>query len=112
MDADSTRRFTDVVLDRTIFPYASINSTLSDRDLRFLVIDVCIHMPPKVVSDGFFGTGSQHLSPMVTSLPLLELQIVIIFAITQCLHLLLKRLGAPYFVSQVLVINHSQFISN
>jgi hypothetical protein len=104
INATSVKHFTDLILERTIFNSSSINATLSDKDLRFLVVDVCVDLPPKVVSDGIWANHDQGVKPMKSTLPLLELQILTIFAITQCFHLVLKRIGVPYFVSQIMVI--------
>ncbi|CAJ2634315.1 unnamed protein product [Trifolium pratense] len=105
IDAKSVKHFTDLILDRTIFNYTSIDTTLSDKDLRSLAINVCVDLPPKVVSDGIWADHDQGVEPMKSTLPLLELQILTIFAITQCFHLVLKRLGVPYFVSQIMISN-------
>ncbi|KAL5101558.1 hypothetical protein RYX36_005885 [Vicia faba] len=102
MDAKSAKYMTEMILDNTIFPFVSINTTFSDKDLKFLVLDVCIDMPPRVVSDGIWANRDYGVKPMKTTLPLLELQILTIFAITQSFHLVLKRLGVPYFVSQIM----------
>jgi hypothetical protein len=110
IDAESVKYFTDLILDRTIFNSSSINTTLSDKDLRFLVVNVCADLPPKVVSDGIWANHDQGVKPMKSTLPLLELQILTIFAITQCFHLVLKRLGVPYFVSQIMVIIINSYI--
>lgn len=105
MNATTATEFTNMILDRTIFKHAYINRTASDPDGKLVIdVNVCIDMPPKVVSDGFWANHPQAAKPMQSTLPLLELQILTIFAITQCFHLVLKRLGVPYFVSQILVI--------
>ncbi|RHN45732.1 putative cation/H+ exchanger [Medicago truncatula] len=102
MNQDKAEKFTNMILDRTIFPRSSINTTASDPEGKFLVLNVCINMPPKVTSDGNWANHDQAAMPMQSTLPLLELQILTIFAITQCFHLVLKRLGVPYFVSQIM----------
>ncbi|CAL5190424.1 unnamed protein product [Lathyrus oleraceus] len=115
IDAESVKYMTDMIFDHTIFPFISINTNSSDKDLRFLVVDVCMDMPPKIVSDGIWANRDDGVKPMKATLPLLELQILTIFAITQCFHLVLKRLGVPYFVSQImagLVLGPSFKISN
>jgi len=104
MDAKTATNFTNMILDRTIFKYAYINRTASDPGGKVLELNVCIDMPPKVVSGGLWANHRQAAKPMESNLPLLELQILTIFAITQCFHLILKRIGVPYFVSQILVI--------
>jgi len=104
MNQTSAKNFTNMILDQTIFPHSYINTTASDRDGKFLILNVCIDMPPKVGSDGIWANHLQAAKPMESTLPLLELQILTIFAITQCFHLVLKRLGVPYFVSQIMVI--------
>lgn len=112
IDAKSVKYMTDMIFDHTIFPFININTNSSDKDLRFLVVDVCMDMPPKIVSDGIWANRDHGVKPMKSTLPLLELQILTIFAITQCFHLVLKRLGVPYFVSQIMVritLNAIQF---
>lgn len=94
------------VLNRNIYDSIKINSTLTDPDHKFLAFDVCVGLPPKIGSNGLWGSqlhGSP--SPFSSTLPLFEMQILTIFIITQSFHLVLKHLGIPYFVSQIMVIH-------
>jgi hypothetical protein len=64
-------------------------------------ITECIELPPMVNSEGLwnyipFGTVS-------CTLPLLLLQMVVIFILTQASHYILKRYGVPKFTTQLLV---------
>jgi len=104
MDARTATNFTNMILNQTIFKHAYINRNASAPNGIVISINVCIDMPPKVVSDGIWANNRQAAKSMESTLPLLELQILTIFAITQCFHLILKRIGVPYFVSQILVI--------
>nr|KYP45473.1 K(+)/H(+) antiporter 13 [Cajanus cajan] len=56
-----------------------------------------------IISDGIWS-GHNHIGsiPSKSAFTMLELQIVIIFAVTQGFHFFLKRIGIPYFVSQVM----------
>lgn len=87
----------------TIFSAVMLNNTMSDPERKFAVFDVSIDMPPKIASDGLWGDQSYGALPKRSTLPLLEVQIFLIFIITQCFHTVLKRLGFPYFVSQMMV---------
>ncbi|KAK7385886.1 hypothetical protein VNO78_31827 [Psophocarpus tetragonolobus] len=92
------------ILTSTIFRTAVIDDLHSDPnpDRKYVYYNVTVDMPPKVVSDGMWGNKAYGALPSTATLPLLELQILIIFTITQCFHLILKRLGFPYFVSQMM----------
>jgi len=65
--------------------------------------------PMKIISDGIweYPNGS---SPSQSAYTMLELQMVIIFAVTQAFHFILKQLGFPYFISQVMVCPFSMLI--
>ncbi|KAK7339134.1 hypothetical protein VNO77_19780 [Canavalia gladiata] len=91
-----------VRLNRTIFASAFLNESLSDPDRKYILYDVTIDIPARVVSDGIWGNTTYGALPSKATLPILETQILTIFTITQCFHLVLKRLGFPYFVSQVM----------
>ncbi|TKY47832.1 Cation/H(+) antiporter 4 [Spatholobus suberectus] len=74
-------------------------TTLNETTSRYLV---CIDAPPHIVSDGLWGGGKNGRTPMKSFLPLFELQVLLIFAITQICRLLLKPLGLPIFISQMM----------
>ncbi|CDP17496.1 unnamed protein product [Coffea canephora] len=61
---------------------------------------VCVRDPPKVNSNGFFYHYKRS-NPFIYSLPILELQILLIFMLTHLLHYALKRLGIPKIVSEI-----------
>jgi hypothetical protein len=82
MNATTATEFTNMILDRTIFKHAYINRTASDPDGKLVIdVNVCIDMPPKVVSDGFWADHDQAAKPMQSTLPLLELQILTILSV-------------------------------
>ncbi|KAA8542522.1 hypothetical protein F0562_023674 [Nyssa sinensis] len=58
---------------------------------------VCVKFPPKIHSVGFWDKRN----PLSYSLPTLELQMVIIFALTRLFHFPLKKLGFPKLFSQI-----------
>ncbi|TKY57111.1 Cation/H(+) antiporter 4 [Spatholobus suberectus] len=91
-----------ISISRTIFAAVAFDKTRSDPDRKYLYYDISIDMPPKVVCDGIWGDTAYGALPSRATMPLLETQIITIFVITQCFHLVLKRLGFPYFVSQVM----------
>ncbi|KAK7318952.1 hypothetical protein RJT34_03661 [Clitoria ternatea] len=62
--------------------------------------NVCTWTPPIIVSDGIWGGHAR--APMKSSLPLFELQILLIFAVTQICHFFLKIFNFPPFVSQLM----------
>ncbi|XP_027368556.1 cation/H(+) antiporter 4-like [Abrus precatorius] len=97
-----TNNDTLTAIHRTIFVSAIVNETLSDPARKYVMYDVRVDMPPKIVSDGLWGNTAYAALPSRATLPLLELQIISIFTITQCFHWVLKRLGFPYFVSQIM----------
>jgi len=61
-----------------------------------------MNQPMKIISDGIW-TPENGAIPSESAFTVLELQIVTIFVVTQGFHFILKRLGIPYFVSQVMV---------
>ncbi|KAF8031098.1 hypothetical protein BT93_D0326 [Corymbia citriodora subsp. variegata] len=64
--------------------------------------DHCIVLPPKTNSQGIQVKGYQEHGVLQFAMPLLELQVVFIFAVTQAFHVVLKRVGLPPFATQVL----------
>ncbi|XP_039045081.1 cation/H(+) antiporter 4-like [Hibiscus syriacus] len=67
--------------------------------------DICLVFPPKVVSPGLpalFLGKYRHRTLLDYSAPRLQLQVVVIFVLTQIIHSLLKNLGLPLFISQIL----------
>ncbi|KAK2999997.1 hypothetical protein RJ639_024192 [Escallonia herrerae] len=71
---------------------------------------LCVRFPPKVHSTGLFGKGKSEW--FTYTVPTLEMQMLLIFSVTQILHLPLKRLGIPKLLSELLagVILGSTFL--
>jgi hypothetical protein len=79
----------------------SIGSVSYVNGSSFIIITECIELPPMINSEGLWnyipsGTVS-------CTLPLLLLQMVVIFILTQASHYILKRYGVPKFTTQLLV---------
>ncbi|KAE8722919.1 putative Cation/H+ exchanger 4 [Hibiscus syriacus] len=69
--------------------------------------EICLVFPPKVTSPGLPALllGKHGYGNLLDySAPRLQLQMIVIFVLTQILHSLLKNLGLPLFISQILVI--------
>ncbi|KAK7304881.1 hypothetical protein VNO77_42774 [Canavalia gladiata] len=85
--------------NQTIF--SSVTLVKVYEEDRFHSYNVCLYQPMKIVSEGIWTNHTYHI-PSQSAFTMLELQIITIFLITQTFHFLLKRLGVPYFVSQVM----------
>ncbi|RDY10860.1 Cation/H(+) antiporter 4, partial [Mucuna pruriens] len=85
--------------NQTIFSSATILYNIPIE--RHQIYNVCMNQPMKIISDGIWSQRSGAI-PSQSAFTMLELQIVTIFAVTQGFHFILKRLGVPYFVSQVM----------
>ncbi|GMJ12718.1 CATION/H+ EXCHANGER 8 [Hibiscus trionum] len=67
--------------------------------------EICLKFPPKIVSPGLPALlleKSRNKKLMDYSAPRLQFQMALIFVLTQTIHSLLKHLGLPMFVSQIL----------
>ncbi|CAI8618590.1 unnamed protein product [Vicia faba] len=64
--------------------------------------NVCSAAPPNIVSDGFWGGNHNGRFPLKSALTLFELQVLIIFTITQICNFFLRRLDFPEFIGQML----------
>ncbi|TYG86174.1 hypothetical protein ES288_A13G113400v1 [Gossypium darwinii] len=67
--------------------------------------EVCLTFPPKVISPGLatiLVEKDKDEKLMTYSGPRLHCQMVVIFVLTQIIHSLLKKLGLPLFISQIL----------
>jgi len=63
-------------------------TTVDEATHRYMV---CLHAtPPHIVSDGLWGSGATNRKPVKSFLPLFELQVLVIFVISQICRLLLK----------------------
>ncbi|KAL2316906.1 hypothetical protein Fmac_030782 [Flemingia macrophylla] len=86
----------------TFFSTIVLDEANSDPDGKFISYNVTIEMPAKVISDGLWRNTSNGALPFKATMPVLQLQVITIFLITQFFHTVLKRLGIPYFVSQMM----------
>ncbi|KAK7400094.1 hypothetical protein VNO78_11294 [Psophocarpus tetragonolobus] len=75
---------------------------LSIERINFFTYNVCIAAPPNIVSDGLWGDQLNSRIPMKSSLPLFELQLLIIFAVTQICRYILKSFDLPQFIPQMI----------
>lgn len=73
------------------------------QGINHTAFNVCSAAPPNIVSDGLWGGQLNGRIPSKSSLPVFELQVIVIFAITQICNFLLKRLDFPEFIGQILV---------
>ncbi|XVE71742.1 hypothetical protein DITRI_Ditri10aG0176300 [Diplodiscus trichospermus] len=67
--------------------------------------EVCLKFPPKVSSPGLVTVltdGAKYGKLMDFAGPRLHLQMVVVFVLTQTIHSMLKYLGLPMFISQIL----------
>ncbi|CAI8597985.1 unnamed protein product [Vicia faba] len=63
---------------------------------------VCFDAPPHTVSDGLWSEKENGRTPMKSFLPLFELQVLIIFALTKSTTFVLKPLKLPEFILQMI----------
>ncbi|KAH1189277.1 Cation/H(+) antiporter 4 [Glycine max] len=87
------------LINQTIFSSATFAYDIPLK--RHEIYNVCMNQPMKIISDGIW-TPENGAIPSESAFTVLELQIVTIFVVTQGFHFILKRLGIPYFVSQVM----------
>ncbi|KAK8592783.1 hypothetical protein V6N13_063348 [Hibiscus sabdariffa] len=64
-------------------------------------LEICISFPPKVHSAGVWEDTASPSVILTYSLPLLELQMLLVFLITHLVHAIFKPLGITYFASQM-----------
>ncbi|KAK9002607.1 hypothetical protein V6N11_025277 [Hibiscus sabdariffa] len=64
-------------------------------------VAVCIFLPPKVNSAGIWFDPAAPSEILRFSLPLLEVQLLVIFSITHLVYAILKPLGVTFFASQM-----------
>lgn len=78
--------------------------SITEVDERRQRYQVCLDAPPHIVSDGLWRSRSQNpRTPMRSFLPLFELQVLLIFALTQICRLILVPFKVPLFISQMMV---------
>ncbi|KAL2343356.1 hypothetical protein Fmac_004641 [Flemingia macrophylla] len=75
---------------------------LSIERINFEKYNVCTVAPPNIVSDGLWGGQLNGRTPMKSSLPVFELQVLVIFAITQICDFFFKRLHLPRLIPQMI----------
>ncbi|KAK8628960.1 hypothetical protein V6N13_077821 [Hibiscus sabdariffa] len=64
-------------------------------------LEIYISFPPKVHSAGVWEDPASPSAILTYSLPLLELQVLLVFLITHLVHAIFKPLGVTYFASQM-----------
>ncbi|GLT53240.1 hypothetical protein SLA2020_265260 [Shorea laevis] len=82
-------------------PSIGINTTLFFNANGMITIEECIDLPLVVHSQGLWNYI--HMGTLPFPLPLIQLQMVLIFTLTQVFHYILKRYGLPKFTTQLLV---------
>ena len=78
-----------------------VNSTGSYQEKQ-----TCFVLPSKINSLGlatYFAEGGKDYDMLGYSMPNIQLQLTVIFFITQAFHFVLKRIGFPAIISQILV---------
>ncbi|GMI74338.1 cation/H+ exchanger 4 [Hibiscus trionum] len=63
--------------------------------------EVCITLPPMVNSAGIWEKSTSPSEILTYSLPLLEIQMLLIFSVTHLVYAILKPLGVTFFASQM-----------
>jgi hypothetical protein len=82
-------------------PSISIDAISYFNGSGMITVTECIDLPPLVHSQGIWTYI--HSGTVQSTLPLLQLQMVLIFTLTQASHYILKRYGVPKFTTQLLV---------
>jgi hypothetical protein len=88
---------------------AENNALLVDTS-GMITINECTQLPPMVNSKGLWNYI--HYGTIPYTLPVIQLQMVLIFAITQASHYVLKRYGVPKLTSQLFVSALFHFLSS
>ncbi|XP_058781640.1 cation/H(+) antiporter 4-like [Vicia villosa] len=80
------------------------NDTVFNRITRLneTGYEVCYDAPPHTVSDGLWGGKENGRTPLKSFVPLFELQVLVIFALTEITTLVLKPLRLPPFILQMI----------
>ncbi|XP_014521686.1 cation/H(+) antiporter 15-like [Vigna radiata var. radiata] len=76
--------------------------SITEVDERRQRYEVCLDAPPHIVSDGLWRSPQNTRTPMRSFLPLFELQVLLIFVITQICRLILMPFKVPLFISQMM----------
>jgi len=76
---------------------------VSVAQIDAITFNVCSVAPPNIVSDGIWGGPGSRRNPMKSALPVFEMQLLVIFTITQICNFFLKRLHFPAFIAPMIV---------
>ncbi|RDX88171.1 Cation/H(+) antiporter 4, partial [Mucuna pruriens] len=71
---------------------------LTLEKVDYFTYNVCSAAPPNIVSDGLWGGQLNGRTPLKSSLPVFELQMLVIFVVTQFFQFFLKRFDFPQFI--------------
>ncbi|WRX16527.1 Cation/H+ exchanger - like 10 [Theobroma cacao] len=85
--------------------FSNLSSSTTGMEGQGIVEQVCLKFPPKVRSPGlaaYILSNEQNEKFRDFAAPRLHFQMIVIFALTQIIHHLLKHLGVPIFISQIL----------
>ncbi|KAK6241116.1 hypothetical protein SCA6_006505 [Theobroma cacao] len=85
--------------------FSNLSSSTTGMEGQGIVEEICLKFPPKVSSPGlaaYILSNEQNEKFTDFAAPRLHLQMILIFALTQIIHYLLKHLGLPIFISQIL----------
>jgi branched-subunit amino acid transport protein AzlD len=82
---------------------------LHDNESNTMIMKECVWLPPMVDSTGMWSYIHNYGSVPYT-LPLLQLQMVIVFIFTQASYYILKRYGIPKFTTQLIVCALFRFL--
>ncbi|XP_007020975.2 PREDICTED: cation/H(+) antiporter 4 [Theobroma cacao] len=86
--------------------FNNLSSPTTGMEGQVRVEEVCLKFPPKVSSPGLAAlilSNEQKETFMDFAGPRLHFQMILIFVFTQVIHNMLKHLGLPMFISQILV---------
>ncbi|OIW00586.1 hypothetical protein TanjilG_14812 [Lupinus angustifolius] len=82
----------------------NVNETLYTQisEVNATMYKVCIAIPTPTTSDGIWGGQISGRTPLKSFLPLFDLQVIVIYAVTFICQYFLKHLNFPVFISQML----------
>jgi branched-subunit amino acid transport protein AzlD len=90
----------------------SVNGTISFVNASGMISTIeCSEFPPMIHSQGLWNYIHSRTLPFMV--PLLEVQMILIFTLIQASHYVLKSYGVPHFTTQLLVraLFHFHFLS-
>ncbi|WRX16526.1 hypothetical protein QQP08_009013 [Theobroma cacao] len=85
--------------------FSNLSSSTTGMEGQGIVEEICLKFPPKVSSPGlaaYILSNEQNEKFTDFAASRLHFQMIVIFALTQIIHYLLKHLGLPIFNSQIL----------